>query len=44
MSKKQIALALAAVLGTVATTLSQCKDESPVLPRTGATTVDAGAR
>lgn len=44
MTKKQIAVAAAAVLTAVAGTLSQCKDETPVVPRTGATTVDAGAR
>jgi len=44
MSKKQLAATAAMVLGALVATLSQCQDESPVAPRTGATTVDAGAR
>jgi hypothetical protein len=43
MSKKQIAALAAVVLTTIAGTLSQCKDESPIVaPRTGSTVVDAG--
>lgn len=42
MTKKQIALALAAVLAAVAGTLRQCPDETPVMP--GApVSADAGA-
>lgn len=44
MTKKQIAMALAALLTAVAGVLSQCTDEAPV--RTGETVnaPDAGAR
>lgn len=45
MTKKQVALAVAGILTAVAGTLSQCKDDSPVVPRTGVTVgADAGAR
>lgn len=45
MTKKQIAVAAAAVLTAAASTLSQCKDETPVLPSQGVTvSPDAGAR
>jgi hypothetical protein len=44
LTKKQLAIGAATVLGALVTALSQCKDETPVLPRTGTTAVDAGAR
>lgn len=45
MTKKQVAVGLAGVLTALATALSQCKDDSPLLPRTGVTVgADAGVR
>ncbi len=44
MTKKQIAALAATVLTALAATLSQCKDESPIVPRVGVTVApDAGA-
>jgi hypothetical protein len=45
MTRKQVAIGAATVLGALVTALSQCKDETPIVaPRTGSTVVDAGAR
>lgn len=44
MSRKQVALAVAAVLAAVAATLKQCSDETPILPSAPpAAAADAGA-
>lgn len=44
MTKKQLAVALGAAMTAIAGILSQCPDDPAPAPRTGVTTVDAGAR
>lgn len=46
MTKKQIAIAAAAVLTALAAVLTQCPDEAPAPapPRAGSATIDAGSK